>query len=401
MQFMKTKHKRGSVARVIHWVWFPALLGAAALAWSFGPHDFYDGGDGKWTQSLIRFYLNFVPPFHINALNPIEADFSQLYPFNLWLHPVNIQFTFLPFEVAMNSSMLTFLAVQALAMYTCARQLGIDRISAAIAAQCAIWFFPHFSYFAGVLPIYQLNPVGSVTISLFILLLVLPLQVGPSSSLRRVAATGLVATALIAYIVYNDPMTMGLLGFCMSPAFAVVILAPSNIRGTAARLAVFAIPACILGAAGIVHYIIALDYYTYRYFFSTEVPRVQAPNFVSILFFQKSSTITLASCALGLVLGVICTRGPALVAVAMGLITMVIVAVAGTIYLFSEFHWWLPLPMYIEHYSFAFILIGVVAGYSGFLQWLGRRYGAAWRPAAAAVPVITLLAVSVLPLAIV
>jgi hypothetical protein len=130
------------------------------------------------------------------------------------------------------------LAILALAVYACARELGIDRIPAAIAAQCAIWFFPPFSYFAGILPMYQLKPNDTLTLALFIFLLALLLKVGPDSSPRRIAVTGVAATALIGYIVYDEPMRMLLVAFCMGPCFAFAILAPLNIRGIAARLAV-------------------------------------------------------------------------------------------------------------------------------------------------------------------
>jgi hypothetical protein len=129
---------RWNVRRSIRSVWFFALLSAVALSWTIGPRDFYSGADGKWTQSVIRFYLNFVPPLQINVLTPLQGDFSQSYPLNLWLSPSYIQFAFLPFEVAMLTSMLTFLAILALAVYACARELGMDRIPAAIAGQSAI-----------------------------------------------------------------------------------------------------------------------------------------------------------------------------------------------------------------------------------------------------------------------
>jgi hypothetical protein len=141
---------RQSIGRFIHSAWFFALLSVAALSWMVGPRDFYGGVDGKWTQNLIRFYLNFVPPLQINALTPMQGDFPQSYPLNLWLNPTYVQFVFVPFQVAMLTSMLTFLAILALAVYACARELGLPRIPAAIAAQSAIWFFPHFNYFAGM-----------------------------------------------------------------------------------------------------------------------------------------------------------------------------------------------------------------------------------------------------------
>jgi hypothetical protein len=362
--------------RAVYCVWLFALLIAAAVSWKIGPSDFYGGHDGKWTQNLIRFYLDYVPPLQVNALNPVEGDFSQLYPLNLWLNPANIQFTFLPFEVAMATSMLTFLAVLALVMYACARQLGLDRISAAIAAQCAIWFFPHFSYLPGIFPIYQLNPGGSITDALFILLVVLVLAVDASASASRIVAVGIAATVVVGYIVYNEAMGMGLIGFCMMPSFAVAVLAPWNLRGIAARLAPLVSAAGILAAIGVVQYVLALDYYTSRYTFRTEFPRSQIPVHVSELFFMKNSSITLGICAAGILLGLIFTRGPALVAVAMALVTMLVVCIAGIIYLFTDVQWWLPLPIYIEFHSFPLILIGAAAGYSGFLRSMGRQYGA-------------------------
>src|SRR5260221_11193676 len=138
----------------------------------------------------------------------MQGPFSQSSPLNLWLNPSPIQFAFLPFQVAMLTSVLTFLAILALAIYACARELGMDRIPAAIAAQCAIWFFPHFNYFAGIYPIYQLKPADSMTLALYLFLLVLLLKVGPGSSPRRIAVTGGAATALIGYIIYDESLRM-------------------------------------------------------------------------------------------------------------------------------------------------------------------------------------------------
>jgi hypothetical protein len=393
---------RWSVRRSIHSMWFFALLSAVALSWTIGPRDFYGGGDGKWTQDVIRFYLNFVPPLQINVLTPMQGNFSQSYPLNLWLNPGYIQFAFLPFEVAMLTSMLAFLAILALAVYACARELGMDRIPAAIAGQSAIWVFPHFSYFAGILPMYQLKPNDTMTVALFLSLLVLLLKVGPDSSPRRIAVTGVAATALIGYIIYDEPMRMSLVAFCMGPSFAVAILAPLNIRGIAARLAVLVIPVGILGAAGIAQYVLALTYYTSRYVFREEFPRVQVPDLASSLFFMKNARITLAICAIGLLLGLIYTRGRPLVAVIMGVVTLVMVAIAGAIFLFSEFIWWPPLPIYVELYSLPLVFTGAVAGYFGFLQWLSAHYGVRFLHTQERGRIsATLIAVLVVPVAIV
>jgi hypothetical protein len=391
---------RQSIGRFIHSAWFFALLSVAALSWMVGPRDFYGGGDGKWTQNLIRFYLNFVPPLQINALTPMQGDFSQSYPLNLWLNPSYVQFVFVPFQVAMLTSMLTFLAILALAVYACARELGLPQIPAAIAAQSAIWFFPHFNYFAGIYPIYQIVPGDSMTLALYLFLLVLILKVGPGSSLRRIAVTGVAATALIAYIIYDQPLKMPLLAFCMAPCFVVAILAPLNIRGIAARGAVLVIPAGILGAAGIAQYVLGLTHYTARYIFRTESPRAQVPDLASLLFFMKSGRFTLAICAIGLLLGIIYTRGRPFVAVLMGVTTLAVVAIAGAVYLFSDFHWWLPLPIYVEHYSLPLVFIGAVAGYFGFLQWLSARLSFLHVEGRARITT-TVLAVLVVPVVIV
>src|SRR5262245_2978778 len=94
--------------------WFFALMAAILIAWTFGANDFYGQGDGKWTQVLIKNYLRFARPFEVNALNPLQANFSQFFPLNVWLNPAVVQFAFLPFETAKFTSMVTFLSVQAI-----------------------------------------------------------------------------------------------------------------------------------------------------------------------------------------------------------------------------------------------------------------------------------------------
>src|SRR5262245_11546494 len=167
--------------RALHGIWFAALMGAAILAWTIGPNDFYGGGDGKWTQVLIQNYFRFTWPFEVNALNPIQGNFSQFFPLNAWLNPAVIQFYFLPVETAKMTSMITFLMILALAMYGLARQLGMDRLSAAIAAQSSAWFFPHFIYLSGIITIYYLNPTAVITVSLYLMLMALLIRLGPDS----------------------------------------------------------------------------------------------------------------------------------------------------------------------------------------------------------------------------
>src|SRR5262249_45493173 len=353
--------------------WFVALLGAVLISWTFGPHDFYGGGDGKWTQILIQSYLNFASPFEVNSLNPIQGNFSQLYPLNVWLNPGVVQFSWLPLEVAKTTSMLTFLSLQALAMFALARQFGLGTTWAAIAGQSAAWFFPHFIFISGIFTIYYLNPTVTITICLFILLLILVLRVGQSSPGRQIVLVGLAATAVSVFVVYNDPMSMGLVAFSVAPCFAVAILRGSGLRGMAARLAVLCFPIPVLLILGFVTYVMALDYYTYRYVFSSEFPRAQIPIFASMVFHMKTGIITLTILVVGLGVGAVFARGKLITATLIGLIATLVSTVAAMIYLFSDFHWWLPLPVYIQFYSLPLVIVGTVAGYSRLWRWLANR----------------------------
>jgi hypothetical protein len=76
------------------WVWlsfFVALALTLPLIWCawaiIGPNT-YEGGDGKGWQSLIRAFIEFAPPFHVNILNPLQgaAEFGN--PINVWVDPV-------------------------------------------------------------------------------------------------------------------------------------------------------------------------------------------------------------------------------------------------------------------------------------------------------------------------
>ena len=353
--------------------WFVALVGAALLSWTFGPHDFYGGGDGKWTQILIKNYLNFARPFEVNSLNPFQGNFSQLYPLNVWLNPAVVQFSWMPFDVAKTTSMLTFLLLQALAMYALARQFGLSPTWAAIAGQSAAWFFPHFTFVSGIFSIYYLNPTVTITISLFILLMILVLRVGPSSPGREIIRVGLAATAVSAFIIYNDPMSMGLVAFSVAPCFVVAILRGSGLRGITKRLAILCFPIPILLILGFVPYVMALDYYTYRYVFSSEFPRAQIPTFASMVFHMKAAGMTLTILVVGLGVGTVFARGKLMTAVLIGLIATFVSTAAAMIYLFSDFHWWLPLPIYIQFYSLSLVVVGAVAGYSSLWHWLTHR----------------------------
>jgi hypothetical protein len=257
------------------------------------------------------------------------------------------------------------------AMYALARQFGMDRLWAAIAAHCSAWFFPNFSSFSGIPIIYSVNPTAAITVSLFLVLMTLLVRVTSDSTVTDIARFGLAATAVVGLIVYNDPMTIGLVSFCIAACFLTAVFVSDDwFRTSLRRLAVLAIPAFILLAAGIAQYVLALDYYTYRVFFRTELPKTQIPVLASMLFASKAGSVTLAISLIGLVLGCIFTRGGPLAAVLVGLTAMIVSSVSGLIYLFGDFQWWFPLPMYVEFYSFPFVMIGAVAGYAGFRRVL-------------------------------
>jgi hypothetical protein len=345
------------------------LFAAVALVVvALGP-DAYSGGDGKLNQDLITTYLAFGRPFIVNTVNPLEGVFSQLYPLNIWLNPGFVQFLIFDHDTALVSSTAVFLLIFCLAIYALARTVDLPLGTAVISAQLGAFAFPPLYHEAGLFSNYDLMPGAALTVALFTLLLCVILRLR-EASWRSFGVAVALSTGLISYIVFNDPLTMGVIGFSFLLPFGVVVLEGRRAAVIGLRLLVLATTAAILYAVGLVDYILAMDHYTARYYFSPEFFRPQTTDFVSVLFDFPEAVRTYAFLVPGWLLGLLLCRGRQRLIAVMATLNFLWIVMYGAVYLFSTIYWFAPLPLYLEEYTIHLAGIGAVTGWVALLRWI-------------------------------
>jgi hypothetical protein len=340
----------------------------ALVVVAVGP-DAYSGVDGKFNQDLITTYLSFGRPFIVNTVNPLEGAFSQLYPVNIWLNPGFVQFLLFDGDAALVSSTAVFLLIFCLAIYALARTVDLPVGTAVVSAQLGAFALPPLYREAGLFSNYDLMPGATLTVALFTLLLCVILRLR-EASWRSFGVAVALSTGLISYIVFNDPLTMGVIGFSFLLPFGVAVLEGRCAAVIGLRLLVLATTAAIFYAVGLVDYILAMDHYTARYYFSHEFFRPQTTDFVSVLFDFPEAARTYAFLIPGWLLGFLLCRGRQRLMAAMATLNFLWIVVYGAAYLFSTINWFAPLPIYLEEYTIHLAGIGAVTGWVALLQWI-------------------------------
>jgi hypothetical protein len=355
------------------------LFGAVGLAMkALGP-DTYSGVDGKFNQDLITTYLSFGRPFEVNTVNPLEGVFSQLYPLNIWLNPGFVQFLIFDHDTALVASTAVFLFIYCLSIYALARTVGASNGVAVVGAQLGAFVFPPLYRLSGLFSNYDLMPGAALTVALFTLLLCVILRLR-DASWHNFAIAVMLSTPLIGYIVFNDPLTMGVIAFSCLVPFGVAILEGRRAAVIGLRLLVLAVAAAIIYALGLVDYVLAIGHYTARYYFRHEFYRPQVPDFVSTLFVFPNAGATYAFLIPGWLAGLLLCRDPQRSIPAMATLNFVWILIYGSAYLFSGFHWFAPLPIYIEEYTIHIAGLGAVIGWAALLRRIiGLGSPASWR----------------------
>src|SRR5512133_3779730 len=80
-----------------------------------------------------------------------------------------------------------------------------------------------------------------------------------------------------------------------------------------------------------------------------------------------------SACALGWVLGILLLRGRPRILALTGAASGLSFFMYACAYMYSAGHWWLPIPIYIEHTLFPLFWTAAIAGYLGALQALAAR----------------------------
>ena len=241
--------------------------------------------------------------------------------------------------------------------------------TAVIAAQLGAFVFPPLYHFAGLLSNYDLLPGGSLTAALLTILLCIILKLR-TLSWRSFAIGVTVSTALIGYIVFNDPLTMGVIGFSFLVPFGVAILEGKRAATICLRVLVLAAAGVTLYAVGLVDYVLAMDHYTARYYFRHEFFRPQTTDFASVLFLFTPAGRTYGFLISGWAAGLLLCRGRQRLIPVMAVLNFIWLVIYGSLYLFGPFHWFAPLPDYVEAYSIQIGGLGAVIGWAALLEWL-------------------------------
>src|SRR5262245_19664288 len=100
---------------------FIALLGAQLLLVTSIPGTNYDGADGMAAQAEILTTMEFVRPFDITNLNPLQGLWPQMMPMNVWVNPAYWPFAFFHKELAAEISGIVALICYAVACYVMGR----------------------------------------------------------------------------------------------------------------------------------------------------------------------------------------------------------------------------------------------------------------------------------------
>jgi hypothetical protein len=189
-------------------------------------------------------------------------------------------------------------------------------------------------------------------------------------SWRSFAVGFTLSTALIGYIVFNDPLTMGVIGFSFLVPFGVAILEGKRAAIICLRVLVLAAAGVTLYAIGFVDYVLAMDHYTARYYFRHEFFRPQTTDFASVLFLFSPAGRTYGFLISGWAAGLLLCRGRQRLIPLMAVLNFIWLLIYGSLYLFGTFHWFAPLPDYVEAYSIQIGGLGATIGWAALLEWL-------------------------------
>ena len=272
-------------------------------------------------------------------------------------------------ETALVASTAIFLLIYCFSIYALARTVDASPGAAVIAAQLGAFVFPPLYHFVGLLSNYDLLPGGSLTSALFTILLCVVLRIR-ALSWRSFAIGFALSTVLMGYIVFNDPLTMGVIGFSFLVPFGVAILEGRRATIVCLRILVLAAAGVTLYAIGFVDYVLAMDHYTARYYFRHEFFRPQTTDFVSVLFLFSPAGRTYGFLISGWAAGLLLCRGRQRLIPLMAVLNFIWLLIYGSLYLFGTFHWFAPLPDYVEAYSIQVGGLGAVIGWAGLLEWL-------------------------------
>jgi hypothetical protein len=348
---------------------FIALAVAEVVLVLMMPGINYAGADGKAAQAEILITLEFARPFDITNLNPLQGLGSQLMPMNVWVNPAYWPFAFLDKELASEISGIAAFLCYSAACYAMARCFDLPRIPSIITAQLSIVLFGPAVRALGFVPSFASIPGLAVVYAPHLLAFGLLAKVSPERPQVLLIAGGLLG--LLFYSVYCDPLWTMVSGLAWIMPFAVVTFSPLDRDTILARCAVLGGCAAALLLSGALEYVYSLSQYTARVQFA-DLDRSRLPEYTSVLFRSQFASYFYGSCALGWVLGILLLRGRPRILALTGAASGLSFFMYACAYMYSAGHWWLPIPIYIEHTLFPLFWTAAIAGYFRLWHLLAR-----------------------------
>jgi hypothetical protein len=377
---------------------FIALVVAEVVLVLALPSINYSSGDGKAAQAEILATLEFAQPFHITNLNPLQGPGSQMMPMNVWVNPAYWPFAFFPKELASDISGIIAFICYAAACYVMARCFDVPRVPSIIAAQFTVLIFTPVVLMLAFAPNFVSIPGLAVVYAPHLVAFGLLARLSTERPQMWFIAGGLLG--LLFYSLYCDPLWTAVSGLAWIVPFAVVTFGAGRRDVIVARCAVLGGCVAILLLSGALEYVYSLSQYTARVQFPDLLERPRTLLFTSVLFRSKYAAYFYCWCVPGWVLGIWLLRGRPRILVLAGAVSALLLLAYSAAFLYSAGHWWLPVPIYIEHTLFALFWTAAIAGYWGGLEALAAR-ARGWKhapalssPHAAAVTAIATVAVA-------
>jgi hypothetical protein len=360
------------------WVWlgfFVALALTLPLiwcAWAIIRPNTYEGGDGKGWQSLIRAFIEFAPPFHVNILNPLQgaAEFGN--PINVWVDPVYWPFFSDDLLFATQASTLIAYVVMATAIFVLSRIWRLPLGASIAGSLSSVVVFPPFSYIFGFSTLLSIVPDAAMGAAVMIIAAGISYWVN-DVRWKTIVSGALLLALWLGYAVYSNPSWFIGAGFVFAPLIAFCILDARSTKIIAARVAVFAIAFALLYALGPLDYIRTLSAYSARIYFHSEWSRPQDTLYASWIFESPRLLWTYFFFLLGWLAGLIFGDRNERKAGLVCLLLLAVFLVEASVYLFAPIHWPATLPVYYEVLLGPIYAFGAIVGYSSFIATVWRE----------------------------
>src|SRR5262249_19189919 len=245
-------------------------------------------------------------------------------------------------------------------------------------AQLCIVLFAPMVLLLNLPTVFCLTPGNAVAYAPHLVALGLVARLEPGSW-RALVLTTIALFGLILYSLLCDPLWTMVSGFSWAIPFAVVILAPLQMKSVfarphmktiAVRCASLGICFIVLLLSGALEYLYTLSRYTARVQFPALADRPRMFEFVSTAFYSPSTKYFYLFCALGWLLGLFTLTGRPRVLALAATAAFGTYLIYGIAFLLLNVPWTAPIPTYVEQSLLPLYLVAAVAGYWGAVRFV-------------------------------